>query len=157
MKVHQLKVKANPKRRRVGRGIAAGRGKTAGRGTKGQLSRSGGRRRLGFEGGQNPLLRRLPKLRGRGFKSRKLTQAVYTNQLETVKARRIDNFKLAEAGLIADAYRPVKLIVKGQLKSAKTVELQFASAGAVQQLQAAGGSFKVIPRPQRTAQEVQSE
>ena len=151
MKAHQLKIKASQKRRRAGRGIAAGRGKTAGRGTKGQLSRSGGRNRIGFEGGQNPLMRRLPKLRGHGFrKPPKLTQTVYTEQLATIKTKSVDNFNLAEAGLIADAYRPVKLIVKGQLKRAKSVKLQRASAGAIKQLAAAGGSFKPVARPQQT-------
>lgn len=147
MKYHQLKINSKPDRKRLGRGISAGGGKTAGRGTKGQRSRSGGRVRVGFEGGQNPIMRRLPKLRGRGFKSRSLMQAVYTAQLDQLKSKTIDNFKLAEAGLIEDAYNPVKLIVKGQLKSAKTVSLQAASAGAIKQLEAAGGSFKLLERP----------
>jgi large subunit ribosomal protein L15 len=81
MKYNELNIEANKSKTRVGRGIAAGKGKTAGRGTKGQHSRTGSTRRPGFEGGQNPLMQRLPKLRG--FKSFKVpAETIYTGQLE---------------------------------------------------------------------------
>lgn len=150
MKYNQLKIDARSKKTRVGRGIAAGKGKTAGRGTKGQKSRTGGNIRPGFEGGQNPLIRRLPKLRG--FKShRKPTYTVYTGQLEALKAKKIDTFALVDAGLISDAFHNVKVVVKGELKTAKTVELQAASANAIEAIQAAGGTFTKVPRAQRPA------
>lgn len=149
MKSNQLTAfVANRRPRRAGRGIAAGRGKTAGRGTKGQNSRSGGRVRPGFEGGQNPLVRRLPKLPG--FRShRQPAQNVYTGDLEALPAGTITADFLADQGLVDDPYRPVKLIVGGQIKKARQVELQAASATAVAQLEATGGSFKAVARLQR--------
>lgn len=149
MKANQLTAfVANRQPRRRGRGIAAGRGKTAGRGTKGQNARSGGRVRPGFEGGQNPLVRRLPKLPG--FRSRRLpAQNIYTGDLDSLPAGKITVELLAGRGLIDDPYRPVKLIVKGQVKKARSVELPAASRGAVAQLEAAGGSFKAVARLRR--------
>jgi large subunit ribosomal protein L15 len=107
MKFHELQASSNKQGRRVGRGIAAGQGKTAGRGTKGQRSRTGKGRRPGFEGGQNPLMQRLPKLRG--FKShRPVTENVYTGDLNDLGAN-IDNFSVADAGLTSSPYVRVKI------------------------------------------------
>lgn len=150
MKIHELNVTRNKSSRRSGRGISAGRGKTAGRGTKGQSSRSGGKVRPGFEGGQNPLYMRLPKLPG--FKShRPKAQNIYTFQLDAFSGKTVDNFKLAEAGLISDPYQKVKLIHKGEITKKVTVKLQAASENAKNALQKAGGSFEKTPRPQRPA------
>src|ERR1051326_1332742 len=108
MKYNELIVAKQKSLKRVGRGIAAGQGKTAGRGTKGQLARTGSSRKPGFEGGQNPLMQRLPKLRG--FTSHRTPQSnVYTGQLDALSAKTIDTTALAEAGLIANAYVSVKL------------------------------------------------
>lgn len=149
MKYNQLDISSNKSPKRVGRGISAGQGKTAGRGTKGQNSRTGSSRRPGFEGGQNPITQRLPKLRG--FRSYKIpAQVVYTGQLETVKAKTIDTAALAEAGIIANAYASVKLLVKGELTTAKTVRLQAASAQAITALEKTGGSFEQVARVGRT-------
>jgi large subunit ribosomal protein L15 len=148
MKYNELNVTRAKTPKRVGRGISAGQGKTAGRGTKGQNSRTGSSRRPGFEGGQNPLMQRLPKLRG--FRSgRAKAEVVYTGQLETLKAKTVDNAALAEAGLISNAFCRVKLVVNGELKSAKTVKLQAASATAIAAVEAAGGSFESITRQSR--------
>lgn len=148
MKYNELDISARKKPNRVGRGIAAGQGKTAGRGTKGQKARTGGNIRPGFEGGQNPLIQRLPKLRG--FRSpRPTTQTIYTGQLEAIKSEKIDNYVLAEAGIIDSAYQNVKLVVNGVLTTPKQVELQFASANAIEMLQSNGGNFTKVPRPQR--------
>jgi large subunit ribosomal protein L15 len=150
MKYHQLQVASTPSRRRVGRGISAGQGKTAGRGTKGQKSRTGAAKRPGFEGGQNPLLQRLPKLRG--FKShRPAVENVYTGQLEGLGTT-VTNQTLAEAGLISSAYTRVKLLSKGELTKKATVKLQAASVGAIKAVEKAGGSFAVttqIGRPKK--------
>src|SRR5438128_999530 len=109
MKFHELKTNTPKSAKRVGRGIAAGQGKTAGRGTKGQMSRTGAKKRPGFEGGQNPLAQRLPKLQG--FRSHKpKAENVYTGQLDALSAVAIDTFALAEAGLISNPYVRVKLI-----------------------------------------------
>lgn len=145
MKYHELTASKNKDAKRVGRGIAAGQGKTAGRGTKGQKARTGSSRKPGFEGGQNPLMQRLPKLHGfRSFKPK--TENVYTGQLNNLKTKTVDNFALADAGLVSNPYVNVKLLVKGEVTKAVTVKLQGASDNAVAAVQKAGGSFEAVPR-----------
>lgn len=147
MKYNELQTTAHTSRTRVGRGISAGKGKTAGRGTKGQKSRAGSGRRPGFEGGQNPLIQRLPKLRG--FTSHKTPQEnVYTGDLDSLGAK-IDNTTLADAGLVSNPHTSVKLIVKGNIAKKHDVTLQGASESAIEMLQKTGGSFKVIERQGR--------
>ncbi len=139
MKFHELDVTSNKQGRRVGRGIAAGQGKTAGRGTKGQKARGGSGRRPGFEGGQNPLMQRLPKMRG--FTSHRTpAENVYTGQLNALSGT-VDNFSVAEAGLTTSPYVKVKLIAKGELTKKVTVKLQGASAPAIEAIQKLGGTF----------------
>lgn len=149
MRFHELNIRAKKSRRRAGRGISAGLGKTAGRGTKGQKARTGSGRRPGFEGGQNPLMQRIPKLRGFTSK-RPVTEEVYTGQLATVGTV-IDNFSLANAGLTSSPYAIVKLISKGEVTKKHTVSLQAASKTAVEALQAKGGTFKKVPRTKQSA------
>lgn len=152
MKINDLEISRNKRARRAGRGIAAGRGKTAGRGTKGQSSRSGGRVRPGFEGGQNPLYQRLPKLPG--FKShRPKAENIYTAQLDSFSGRTVDNFVLANAGLVSSPYTKVKLLVKGDVTKKVTVKLQAASAEAIAAVQKAGGSFTKADRLKRLPKE----
>jgi large subunit ribosomal protein L15 len=147
MKFNELQSSRVKSGKRVGRGIAAGQGKTAGRGTKGQMSRTGSSRKPGFEGGQNPLMQRLPKLPG--FKSHRVqSEVVYTGQLDTLGAK-IDTKALAEAGLISNAFVTVKLIVQGEVTKKHDVKLQSASAGAVEAVQKAGGSFERVIREER--------
>jgi large subunit ribosomal protein L15 len=150
MKYNELTIDKNKTKRRVGRGIAAGQGKTAGRGTKGQGARKSGGVRPGFEGGQMPLYMRVPKLRG--FKSKRTpNEVVYTGQLDDIKSATIDTAVLAEAKLISNPYVSVKLISKGELKTKKTVKVQAASAGAIELLNKAGGTFSASPRLAREA------
>jgi large subunit ribosomal protein L15 len=150
MKYNELILDRNKSKRRVGRGIAAGQGKTAGRGTKGQGARKSGGVRPGFEGGQMPLYMRVPKLRG--FKSKRIAaEVVYTGQLDAIKKATINNEVLAEEKLISNPYVSVKLIKKGELKTKKEVKLQAASAGAVELIEKAGGSFSVVERTPRPA------
>ncbi|MDB5166789.1 MAG: ribosomal protein [Candidatus Saccharibacteria bacterium] len=140
MKFNELDVKKNKQITRVGRGIAAGKGKTAGRGTKGQGARTGKKLRPGFEGGQTPLMQRLPKLRG--FRSHHIKpEEVYTGQLEDLKGKNVDTAVLAEAGLISSPFVKVKLLVRGELTKAVTVNLPAASAQAIAAVESAGGSF----------------
>lgn len=147
MKFNELQTTKAKSSKRVGRGIAAGRGKTAGRGTKGQKSRAGSSKRPGFEGGQNPLMKRLPKLRG--FRSQRVApETVYTGQLDVV-APKATTQTLAEAGLISSAHVNVKLVVKGEVTKKVTVELQQASASAIEAVEKAGGTFNQVPRLQR--------
>ncbi len=156
MKFHELNVQKKKSAKRVGRGISAGQGKTAGRGTKGQMSRTGSSKRPGFEGGQNPLMQRLPKLPG--FRSlRTPHEVVYTGQLNSLKAKVVDNAVLAEAGLISSNHVNVKLIVKGELKNKVDVKLQAASATAVEALQKAGGTFERVERVARPASKKKTE
>lgn len=150
MKYHELKTNTPKSAKRVGRGIAAGQGKTAGRGTKGQMSRTGAKKRPGFEGGQNPLSQRLPKLQGfRSFKPK--AENVYTGQLDQFAGKTVDTFVLAEAGLISNPFVRVKLISKGDVTKKVTVKLQAASATAVDAIQKAGGSFEKVGRVGRPA------
>ncbi len=149
MKYNELKTAPKSSAKRVGRGIAAGQGKTAGRGTKGQGARTGYSKKPGFEGGQNPLMQRLPKLHG--FTSKRLrAENVYTGQLDKVGAT-VNNETLAKAGLVSSPYARVKLLKRGDVTKKVTVELQAASETAVEAVQKAGGSFKAVPRALRPA------
>jgi large subunit ribosomal protein L15 len=149
MKFNELQISAAKDAKRAGRGIAAGRGKTAGRGTKGQRSRTGSGRGHGFEGGQTPLMRRLPKSRGRGAHSYKpAVETVYTGQLETLGGK-ITTVELAAAGLISSAFVPTKLVLKGELTKKVAVEMQNASTGAIEAVEQAGGSFTKVARAAR--------
>ncbi len=152
MKFHELNVEKKKSKTRVGRGISAGKGKTAGRGTKGQKSRTGKKLRPGFEGGQNPLMRSIPKLKG--FKSsRAKSQVVYTENLALVKGKSIDNFSLFEAGLIGDPYHATKIITRGAVAKAYDIKVQGASKSAVVEIEKAGGSFSATTVPQRAPKE----
>jgi len=147
MKYNELQPVAGKSRKRVGRGIAAGQGKTAGRGTKGQGARTGFSKRPGFEGGQNPLMQRLPKLHG--FRSTKVkAENVFTDQLNDLGAK-VDNAVLAEKGLVSNPYVSVKLLTRGELTKKVSVSLQAASLSAVEAIQKAGGDFTVVPRQAR--------
>jgi len=151
MKYNELNVKSNKKGNRVGRGIAAGQGKTAGRGTKGQSSRTGKGRRPGFEGGQTPLVQRLPKLPG--FRSiRPKADNVFTDQLNDFSGT-VDNFTLFNAGLVPSAHTNVKLLLRGDVTKKVSVKLQGASETAIAAVQKAGGTFTATPRVARVKQE----
>jgi large subunit ribosomal protein L15 len=127
-------------RRRVGRGIGSGLGKTAGRGHKGQKSRAGGYHKVGFEGGQMPLQRRLPK---RGFKSQnlKFNGEVTLAQLELLGAAEVDLLSLKQAKLVGQIVKNVKVIKSGELKRAVKLTGIGATAGAKAAIEAAGGSL----------------
>jgi large subunit ribosomal protein L15 len=127
-------------KRRVGRGIGSGLGKTAGRGHKGQKSRAGGYHKVGFEGGQMPLHRRLPK---RGFKSQllKFNAEITLLELQTLGADEVDLLTLKQAGLVADIVKNVKVIKSGELTKKVTLKGIGATAGAKVAIEAAGGSL----------------
>jgi large subunit ribosomal protein L15 len=126
-------------RRRVGRGIGSGLGKTAGRGHKGQKSRAGGYHKVGFEGGQMPLQRRLPK---RGFKSHllKYNAEVTLGDLQQLGAAEVDLPILKKAGLVGELARVVKVIKSGELSLKVALRGIGATAGAKAAIEAAGGS-----------------
>ena len=126
-------------RRRVGRGIGSGLGKTAGRGHKGQKSRSGGYHKVGFEGGQMPLQRRLPK---RGFKSAllKYNAEISLTDLERLGVAEVDVLALKQAGLVGELAKVVKVIKSGKLTKPVSLKGIGATAGAKAAIESAGGS-----------------
>jgi large subunit ribosomal protein L15 len=127
-------------RRRVGRGIGSGLGKTAGRGHKGQKSRSGGFHKVGFEGGQMPLYRRLPK---RGFVSltRRHVGEITLTDIERLQVTEIDLVVLKQNGLANEQIKSVKVIKTGELTKAVTLKGLTATAGARAAIEAAGGKL----------------
>jgi len=127
-------------RRRVGRGIGSGLGKTAGRGHKGQKSRAGGYHKVGFEGGQMPLQRRLPK---RGFKSHnlKFNGEISLTSLELLGQDEVDLVMLKAAGLVSQLVKNVKVIKSGELTRKVVLKGIGATAGAKAAIEAAGGSL----------------
>jgi len=127
-------------KRRVGRGIGSGLGKTAGRGHKGQKSRAGGFHKVGFEGGQMPLQRRLPK---RGFKSAslKFNAEIRLTDLERLDLGEVDLLALKQAGLVPELAKVVKVIAAGTLTKKVVLKGIGATAGAKAAIEAVGGSF----------------
>lgn len=141
MQINTIKPAAGAKhaRRRVGRGIGSGLGKTAGRGHKGQKSRAGGYHKVGFEGGQMPMQRRLPK---RGFKSHSLqfNAEVSLGALDKLTASEVDMLVLKQAGLVGQLAKVVKVIKSGSISRAVKLSGIGATAGAKAAIEAAGGS-----------------
>lgn len=142
MELNSIKPAAGAKhaKRRVGRGIGSGLGKTAGRGHKGQKSRSGGYHKVGFEGGQMPLQRRLPK---RGFKTHllKFNAEVTLSALEQLGLAEVDLAALKQAGLVGEIAKVVKIIKSGEISKAVKLNGIGATAGAKAAIEAAGGSI----------------
>jgi large subunit ribosomal protein L15 len=143
MKFNELQVDRNKSGKRVGRGIAAGQGKTAGRGTKGQGARTGSSKRPGFEGGQNPLMQRMPKLPGFTSKAQR-AEVVYTSQLDQFAGKVADVEAFAKAGLITNAFVKVKVITNGEVTKKVTIKAQGISASALEAVQKAGGTFEKV-------------
>ena len=146
MKLHELSPVpgSNPKAYRKGRGNGSGNGKTAGRGQKGQWSRSGGGVRVGFEGGQMPLARRIPK---RGFHN------IFAKPLEAINVSALDKFEdgavvsaneLLEAGVLSKCEYGVKILGKGEITKKLTVRANAFSASAKEKIEAAGGKAEVV-------------
>jgi large subunit ribosomal protein L15 len=129
-------------RRRVGRGIGSGLGKTAGRGHKGQKSRAGGFHKVGFEGGQMPMQRRLPK---RGFKSHALKYAteITLGDLGKLGLPEVDLLALKQAGLVGDRIKTVKVVKTGELSAKVVLKGIGATAGAKAAIEAAGGRVEM--------------
>lgn len=146
MKLHELSpaVGSTKVAKRVGRGPASGTGKTAGKGHKGQNARSGGGVRIGFEGGQMPLQRRIPK---RGFNN------IFADKIVAVNVEALDRFEdgatvdaeaLRNAGLIAKSFDGVKILGSGELNKKLTVKANAFSESAKTKIEAAGGKAEVI-------------
>ncbi|HYN11975.1 MAG TPA: 50S ribosomal protein L15 [Burkholderiales bacterium] len=151
MRLNTLKPAPGSKkdRHRVGRGVGSGWGKTAGRGHKGQRARSGGYHKVGFEGGQMPLHRRLPK---RGFKS--LTHSdvaeVRLGELEAIQVTEIDLAALQAAGIVSKKALGAKIILSGKLSKKVNVKGDVrVSKGARAAIESAGGKVEVIEKPEK--------
>ena len=146
MKLHELKPAEGSRkvRNRVGRGTSSGNGKTSGRGQKGQNSRSGGGVRLGFEGGQTPLFRRLPK---RGFTNINRKEFAIVN-LDTLNrfedGTEVTPALLVESGIIKNEKSGIKVLGNGQVERKLTVQASKFSQAAKEAIEAAGGSVEVI-------------
>jgi large subunit ribosomal protein L15 len=149
MRLHNLKPRPGAKHRtkRLGIGESSGHGKTSGRGGKGQTARSGGTIRLGFEGGQMPLLRRIPK---RGFNNK-----AFGTRFATINVEDLNDFHgdtvtpeaLVEQGLLQKTLDGVKILGNGELKKKLTVKAQGFSASAKDKITKAGGTTEVLPLP----------
>ena len=144
MKIHQLATSSKVERKRVGRGIGSGYGKTAGRGTKGQKARTGGNVRPGFEGGQNPLAKRLPKKRGFTSHSHVSFQVVNLSALANLSGSDVTAESLQTAGLVKSLAKPIKLLGAGAVDRKLTVKVQAASASARNAIEAAGGTIELL-------------
>ena len=146
MKLYELSPPANSRKsvRRLGRGVATGRGKTAGRGSKGFNSRSGGGVRPGYEGGQMPIQRRLPK---RGFTNifrKKIAVINVRDLLRFESGSLVDQTALVNAGLVKGQQDGIKLLGHGDIKVALTVKINQVSKAARKKIEAAGGTVEVI-------------
>jgi large subunit ribosomal protein L15 len=128
-------------RLRVGRGASAGQGKTCGRGTKGQRARKGGYHKVGFEGGQMPLQRRMPKV---GFRSRlkRLRAEVRLHELAKVDAAVVDLEALLKSGVVPEGTERAKVVLSGEIKKAVTLKGVAATKGARAAIEAAGGKVE---------------
>jgi large subunit ribosomal protein L15 len=146
MKLHELKPAqgATKNRKRIGRGVGSGWGKTAGRGNKGHNARSGGGVRPGFEGGQMPIHRRLPK---RGFTN------IFKKDIAVINVQDLDRFDagsvvdeeaLIDAGLVKGRHDGIKLLGQGEIKAALNVKINAVSRSAQEKIEAAGGTIEVI-------------
>jgi large subunit ribosomal protein L15 len=143
MRLNELKPGEGSRRTRlrVGRGASAGQGKTCGRGVKGQRARKGGYHKVGFEGGQMPLQRRLPKV---GFRSatKRLRAEVRLHELSGIEAAVIDLAALKSAGIVPQAAEQAKVVLSGELKKAVTLKGLGLTKGARAAVEAAGGKIE---------------
>jgi large subunit ribosomal protein L15 len=160
MRLNTLKPAAGSKsaRHRVGRGIGSGWGKTAGRGHKGQKARAGGFHKVGFEGGQMPLHRRLPK-RGFTSMSRRYVEAVRLSELDKLGADEIDLMVLKQAGVVSALAQDARVIKSGEIRRKVTVRGIGVTVGAKGAIEAAGGRVEVVavekPAGKKAAQHAQ--
>lgn len=150
MRLHDLKPRPGAKHRRklLGRGESSGRGKTAGRGGKGQSARSGSSIRPGFEGGQMPLIRRMPK---RGFNNARHTTSYVVVNLDALNrfddGARVDETALRSTGIANGKGTGIKILGNGELKKKLTVSAHAFSASARQKIESKGGVCEIIAKP----------
>jgi large subunit ribosomal protein L15 len=139
---------ARKTRLRVGRGASAGQGKTCGRGVKGQRARKGGYHKVGFEGGQMPIQRRMPKV---GFRSKMEMAEVRLDELAKVEGTVIDIEALKKANIIPTFADRAKVVLSGEIKKAVSLKGIGATKGAKEAIEKAGGSVEALPEPPKPA------
>jgi len=146
MRLNDMKPAAGARktRLRVGRGASAGQGKTCGRGVKGQRARKGGYHKVGFEGGQMPLQRRLPKV---GFRSKMEQAEVRLDELHKIEGSVIDLDALKKANIIPTFANRAKVVLSGEIKKAVSLKGIGATKGAKEAIEKAGGSVEALPEP----------
>lgn len=154
-KIPTIKGATHPTKR-LGRGEGSGHGKTSGKGHKGQKARSGGGIRIGFEGGQMPLYRKLPRRGFNNFNFRKHFQTVNVGELEKIEGDTVNRETLLKAGLIRDNDEAIKLLGDGEISKALTVHVDRASGSAVKKIEAAGGKL-VLSVPAEAEAEPKAE
>ena len=151
MKLHDLRPAegSTKKRKRVGRGTGSGKGKTSGRGTKGQKSRTGGGVRPVFEGGQLPLVKRLPKMRGFNNRFKVYYVAVNLDELDRrfEANTEVTSAALCGAGLLGRESDPIVVLGRGEVTKVLHLKVHRISAGAKEKVEAAGGSVELLPSP----------
>jgi large subunit ribosomal protein L15 len=135
---------ARKTRLRVGRGASAGQGKTCGRGVKGQRARKGGYHKVGFEGGQMPIQRRMPKV---GFRSKMEMAEVRLDELAKVEGTVVDIAALKKANIIPTFADRAKVVLSGEIKKAYSLKGIGATKGAKEAIEKAGGSVEALPEP----------
>ncbi len=149
MKLPQLSNKpgARHRKKRLGSGESSGKGKTSGKGHKGQKARSGGSIRIGFEGGQMPLIRRIPK---RGFNNARFSTRYAPVNLHSIEKRGltgiIDETVLRQSGLVNGHWDGVKILAQGEIKNALQFKVHAVSASARAKIEAAGGTVEIIKK-----------
>ena len=150
MRLNDMKPAAGARkaRLRVGRGASAGQGKTCGRGVKGQRARKGGYHKVGFEGGQMPLQRRLPKV---GFRSKIFVAEVRLDELLKVEGSTVDLDALKKANVIPTFADRAKVVLSGEIKKAYSLKGIAATKGAKEAIEKAGGSVEALPEPPKPA------
>ena len=131
-------------RKRIGRGNATGQGRTAGKGHKGYKSRSGASSRLHFEGGQTPLMRRLPKRGFSNYPFKKTVQIVNLDTIQSLGINKVDVDTLIEHGIIKKSHQPVKVLSRGEITSAINISADMFSKSAVEKIKKAGGKVSYL-------------
>ena len=152
MKIHELKTSKYKSNKRLGRGIGSGSGKTSGRGTKGQNSRTGGGVKIGFEGGQTKLSRRLPKLRGFKAINRTSYQVINLDDIENLNKSKVDIQTLQDSGLVKPS-KPVKLLADGKLSKKTSISVHAASKSAIESVKKLGGEVTILSDKKQESKE----
>ena len=158
MSLHELKSNVKTKKKRVGRGNASGHGTYSCRGMKGQTARAGGRRRPGFEGGQTPYLRKMPKLKGFKNPNHVEYQVVNLNALNIFDdGTEVTKELLLEKNLISKKTRPVKLLGTGTLEKKLTIKVNRASASAIKAVEAKSGKVETDKPAEKAAKAAKAD